>query len=189
MAENTEKRSRTREKLKNALISLCEEKAFYDITILEICQRAGVYRSTFYRYYDTKDEVLREIEREYIEDTRSLTPTLWTLHPGATDEDLARYRRELTADMEYHRAHRQLCRFLLSPAGDIFFYNQMLESISAHVRRNYQHYGRAQGRNPAYLIRFIAAGFISAVHEWLKKDDCSPREIADTLLTMMMKLQ
>ncbi len=189
MAENAEKRSRTREKLKTALISLCEEKAYYDITILEICQRAELYRSTFYRYYDTKDDMLREIEHEYIADTQSLTPTLWSLHAGATSEEMARYRKELTADMEYHREHKQLCRFLLSPAGDIYFYNQMLESISSHVRRNYQHYGRSQSRNPAYLMRFVAAGFISTVHEWLKKDDCSPKEIADTLLAMMMKLQ
>ena len=64
-----------------------------------------MYRSTFYRYYDTKDEVLRETEHEYIEATRGLTPTLWSIHAGASPEEMERYHRELTADMEYHREH------------------------------------------------------------------------------------
>ena len=99
MGENIIKRSRTKERLKTALISLCGKKAYYDITIQVICRQAGLYRSTFYRYYDTKDDMLREIEQEYIDDVRALTPNLWRLHPDSTAEEMEQYRQELTADL------------------------------------------------------------------------------------------
>lgn len=189
MAENTRKRSQTKEKLKSALIELCEEKSYYEITVWDICERAGLYRSTFYRYYDAKDDILREIEHEYIEDTQSLTPTIWTIRRDASEEEMEVYRKELTADMEYHRAHRQICKFLLSPGGDIYFYNKMVESIGQSMMKNIQQFGTSQGKNKEYLKILFATGFVSTIHEWLKKDDCSPREIADFLISMMIKLQ
>ena len=110
-----------------------------------------MYRSTFYRYYDTKDEVLREIEHEYIEAVRGLTPTLWSIHADASSEDMAQYSRELTADMEYHREHQAVCKFLLSPAGDLTFYRMMVESIGQYIKMNLQKYGTKDAKTMEYL--------------------------------------
>ena len=187
MGENIKKRSRTKERLKTALTSLCGKKAYYDITIQEICRQASLYRSTFYRYYDTKDDMLREIEQEYIDDVRALTPNLWRLHPDSTAEEMEQYRQELTADMQYHREHKALCRFLLSPAGDIYFYNKVISSISSQMYRKYQHYGRSLGERDEYQILYLAVGFISSIDRWLEKEDCSPEEFADILLSIMLK--
>lgn len=189
MTENAEKRSRTRTRLKNALIDLCSEKPYYDITIQDICSRADTYRSTFYRYYDAKDTMLREIEHEYIADTRKLTPTLWSVHADASPSELEAYRRELIADMEYHRAHKKISTFLLSPAGDIYFRNKLVESISSSGRKRYQTQSARPVKNMDYQLSFFAAGFIETIHEWLKKDDCSPGEIADFLLSMLLVLR
>ena len=182
---NQEKRDRTRAALKNALIELCDEKGYYDITIWDICNRAHAYRSTFYRYFDTKDEVLREIEREYLETTRSLTSAIHSFHPEASPEQMAAYLDELTADMEYHMKNEKLCRFLLSPAGDISFYQNMKESIAATSRRNIETVGFQDLENPEYRINFFAAGFIDTIHTWLEHKDRTPREIARFLLEML----
>ena len=42
----------------NALVDLMKEKDFDDIQINEICQKAGFNRSTFYRNYNSKMDVL-----------------------------------------------------------------------------------------------------------------------------------
>ena len=55
--------------------------------------------------------MLREIEREYLEKTRSLTPAIHHYHPDASPEEMKRYLKELTADMEYHLKNEKLCRF------------------------------------------------------------------------------
>ena len=43
-----------------ALILLLEKKEYSFITIKEICEKAGVNRSTFYLHYETMDDLLSE---------------------------------------------------------------------------------------------------------------------------------
>ena len=43
-----------------ALLLLLEKKEYDSITVKEICEKAGVNRSTFYKHYDTKDDLLVE---------------------------------------------------------------------------------------------------------------------------------
>ena len=190
MAENLEKRKRTKQKLTEALVDLCEEKSYYDITIWDICNRAQVYRSTFYRYYDTKDDLLREIEHEYLEKTRNLTVSLGQFRADASEEQMELFLKELTADMAYHRENAKLCRFLLSPAGDIYFHQKMIESVSTQVAKNLQAIrDRRAEENTYYLIHFFASGFISTIYEWLIRGDRSPEQIAGFLLEMMKRLR
>lgn len=186
---NQEKRDRTRATLKNALIELCDEKSYYDITIWDICNRAHAYRSTFYRYFDTKDDVLREIEHEYLETTRSLTSAIRGFHPEASQKQMSAYLDELTADMEYHMKNEKLCRFLLSPAGDIYFYQKMKESLATTARHNVEIVGHHDQQNLEYRINFFAAGFIETVHTWLEQKDRTPREIAKFLLGMLKQMR
>jgi len=186
---NQKKRDRTRATLKKALIELCDEKSYYDITIWDICNRAHAYRSTFYRYFDTKDDVLREIEHEYLETTRSLTSAIQSFHPDASAEQMAACLEELTADMEYHMKNEKLCRFLLSSAGDIYFHQKMRESIVTTARRNLETVGYRAQENLDYLINFFAAGFIDTVHTWLEHKDRTPRQIAKFLLDMLRQIR
>lgn len=187
--ENADKRMQTKRKLKEALIELCNEKVYYQITILDICNRAQLYRSTFYRYYETKDDLLREIEHEYIEDTRMITSSISGFHAGASAEQFEQYRRELVADMEYHRKHKKLCQFLLSPAGDLNFHNKMVDSISRSLKKNHEQFGTQSKINIDYTANFFANGFIATIHEWLKQDDRTAEEIADFFLLIMKQFQ
>ena len=43
-----------------ALLVLLEKKEYEFITVKEICEKAGVNRSTFYLHYETIDELLEE---------------------------------------------------------------------------------------------------------------------------------
>ncbi len=48
---------RTRDALATALIALMHDKGFDEISVQEICDRAGVSRSTFYTHFADKDEM------------------------------------------------------------------------------------------------------------------------------------
>ena len=61
---NRESNFLTREAIKEALYLLMQEKAFPDIRITEIIDRAGVSRSAFYHNYKTKEDVLLESMRD-----------------------------------------------------------------------------------------------------------------------------
>lgn len=49
---------RTRDALRDALISLLEERGWDDINIQDLCERANVGRSTFYLHFQNKEELL-----------------------------------------------------------------------------------------------------------------------------------
>ena len=43
-----------------ALLSLLETKPFAYITVSQVCEKAGVNRSTFYLHYENTDDLLKE---------------------------------------------------------------------------------------------------------------------------------
>ncbi|WP_019155236.1 TetR/AcrR family transcriptional regulator [Robertmurraya massiliosenegalensis] len=86
---------RSRKWIIDALLELMKEKAYDKITIKEITDKADLVRKTFYRNFDSKDDVLyeyinelmKQVEKEF-ENDQSLTPytmatkyfTFWSEH-------------------------------------------------------------------------------------------------------------
>ena len=81
MNKNESKYFNTAIKMDEALISLLEKKDFEYITIKEICDKAGVNRSTFYLHYENTRDLLEETTRYildkhfayYLVDTTGIT--------------------------------------------------------------------------------------------------------------------
>ena len=61
MAEDARVR-KTKQKLSAALVGLLQEKAFGEITPAQICEKAGINRSTFYRNYKNTTQLKNELE-------------------------------------------------------------------------------------------------------------------------------
>ena len=58
---NRESNRLTRESLEISLLQLLEKKELAKITISELVNRAGVSRASFYRNYNSKEEILEEL--------------------------------------------------------------------------------------------------------------------------------
>ena len=54
-------------RMDEAFLELLEEKDFAYITVKEICEKAGVNRSTFYLHYETVNDLLTESARYIID--------------------------------------------------------------------------------------------------------------------------
>ena len=65
MAEDARVR-KTKQKLSAALVALLQEKAFSDITPAQICEKAGINRSTFYRNYKNILQLKTEMENKIL---------------------------------------------------------------------------------------------------------------------------
>ncbi|MBY3618953.1 TetR/AcrR family transcriptional regulator [Acinetobacter sp. CUI P1] len=61
LLKNNRRTSKSRKELKNALIFLMEKKNFRTITITDIVTLADLNRGTFYKHYQTKEELLNEL--------------------------------------------------------------------------------------------------------------------------------
>lgn len=55
---------RTKAALNESLNKLIEAKDLSDITVKELCETAGINRTTFYVHYDNLDDFIREIEEQ-----------------------------------------------------------------------------------------------------------------------------
>lgn len=55
----------TKRLLKAALIELLKEQDIYHISIRELCERADVNRTTFYKYYGSQFDLLTDMEKGY----------------------------------------------------------------------------------------------------------------------------
>jgi AcrR family transcriptional regulator len=59
--------NKTKSAIKNALIALIREKNYPDITVSEITQRGNIGRSTLYKHYQSKADVLVDIHKDMLE--------------------------------------------------------------------------------------------------------------------------
>ena len=56
----------TKKMLKDALTEMLSEKDVYHISIRELCQRADVNRTTFYKYYGSQFDLLADMENDLL---------------------------------------------------------------------------------------------------------------------------
>lgn len=69
MGETNQRVAVTKRMVQEGLLRMLEKKPLEKINITELCQEAGVNRTTFYRYYELPKDVLMEMERDFFEET------------------------------------------------------------------------------------------------------------------------
>ena len=74
MNKNESKYFNTAVRMDEALIALLEKKEFSYITVKEICDTAGVNRSTFYLHYENTGDLLKETTAFVLDDFSSYFP-------------------------------------------------------------------------------------------------------------------
>lgn len=97
----------TRARLVDAAKKVFEDDGFLDARISDIAERAGLSHGAFYHYFDSKDEVFREVA-EMMDDRLSapLDSVILDPSPGAPPEQ--RIREALTRHLESYRAEARI---------------------------------------------------------------------------------
>ncbi|PEA56799.1 TetR family transcriptional regulator [Bacillus pseudomycoides] len=103
---------RTRQAIRDALISLIHEKSFDSITVQDIAEKAPVNRATFYSHYNDKYDLL----------DRSIEEMLTTLADILKPEKLDKSEFKLTLDTP----HPVFLSLFSHIAENAFFYQVML---------------------------------------------------------------
>jgi AcrR family transcriptional regulator len=57
----------TKRMLKDALTKMLKEKDIYHISVRELCERADVNRTTFYKYYGSQFDLLTDMENDLLD--------------------------------------------------------------------------------------------------------------------------
>ena len=110
---------RTRQKIKEAVIGLLNEQNYFDLTITEICQSAGIATGGFYFHYEKKADLIDEVLREH-------NAHFWSVLMAALD-----YRDPFSA--VYHASAALVHAFHDSP-GLVRCFNQLAMIDKSYVR-------------------------------------------------------
>ena len=70
----------TKESLQTALLQLMKVKNYEDITITELVKKSGVSRTAFYRHYNSKDDIVREMAHEFLNGLEERLSNKFLLH-------------------------------------------------------------------------------------------------------------
>ena len=177
MNKNESKYFNTAIKMDEALITLLEKKDFEYITIKEICDTAGVNRSTFYLHYENTSDLLKETTRYIIDkhlayyeiDKQRISLQFETCKREEllfiTDEYLTPY---LTFIKDNQRLFRvSIKQFNSLNMGEV--YGRMFEHIFNPILERFQ----VPEKERSYMMKFYLTGVFAIVME------CVPAALAE----------
>ncbi len=163
-------------KMDLALISLLKNKSFEYITVRELCETAGVNRSTFYLHYsnigDLLDETTRYLLNDFLSYFSNNTKTIAYNISSCERSDLIFIcDKYLVPYLTYIKENREVFSTAVSHMNSFGFekvYTKLFNNIFNPVldRFNYP----AEDRK--YVMIYYLNGLTAIIFEWLK-DDCS----------------
>ncbi|MEO2799266.1 TetR/AcrR family transcriptional regulator, partial [Flavonifractor plautii] len=159
---------RTRKLLADALLSLLEERPLSEISVVDICQRAMVHRTTFYAHFDDKLALLRyavdELQKYFEPVDPSLDP-----RTGPREYFMVLFHNALS----FLKSHRGM---FLTVQGAAEFY-VLDEIITDALKRKLSESAPAAGFDPELTARFYAGGLLALIRWWLSSGADVPDEV------------
>ncbi len=152
------KREKTRQRIIDAFMELAYTKGIDGVYVKDICQKAGINRSTFYEYYNYLDELIEEViiqqfdlvlSDEYKEDYQKTDTSILDF------ESVKHYIEAIT--------NNQLIDVLLK-SERVNRYFHMLVKHQVEVTLE----GMKQDDYSYYQAYFHNVGSLSIIFEWLK---------------------
>ena len=164
----------TAARMDEAFLELLEKKDFTYITVKEICEKAGVNRSTFYLHYETVSDLLAESARyiidQFVEAMPHDTAEFMSQIQTRPLEELYLITPEyLTPYLNYIKKHRRIFRTTLEQAS-VLGMNDAYLSLNRHVFIPILNRYHVPLPNKKYMMPFYINGIMGIVNEWLKEN-------------------
>lgn len=164
----------TAARMDEAFLELLEKKDFTYITVKEICEKAGVNRSTLYLHYETVSDLLAESARyiidQFVEAMPHDTAEFMSQIQTRPLEELYLITPEyLTPYLNYIKKHRRIFRTTLEQAS-VLGMNDAYLSLNRHVFIPILNRYHVPLPNQKYMMPFYINGIMGIVNEWLKEN-------------------
>ena len=154
----------TKRMLQEGLQRLLKTRDLDKITVAELCQEAGINRSTFYRHYSLSRDVLQEMQAEFVEEMRR---TLQDQQGGGS----------LVQVLTYLQKHTELVILLLRYNSDkewTELFRYIYQSICGTKVIGY-----LDGEDQKLFYTFLSGGTYFLLRQWLCAGvQKSPEEVA-----------
>ena len=188
MNKSESKYFNTAAKMDDAFLKLLEKKDFTYITVKEICETAGVNRSTFYLHYETVGDLLAEsvdrMNRQFTDYMKRDSESFIVKIKNCPKDELYLITPEyLTPYLKYIREHKRLFRTATENAAAL----RLEDSYSGLFRHVFtpilERFGVPEN-DRRYMMSFYIRGLMAIITEWLK-NDC--RDSDEQIISVMQK--
>lgn len=167
MTKTDRRIQRTRELLQKALIELISEREYDTIKIQDIIDRANVGRTTFYKHYNSKDELFMSCHEVMINEFH-----IGPFHPLSQEELLS---SEIPVEMTSAYRHLEHKRAQLYPVfqgkNSLLILRQIRDRSAREIEANLRvAFGEAKTMIPLdMLANYLAGAQIALMQWWLEK--------------------
>lgn len=174
-----------------ALLELLGKKDFSYITVKELCEAAGVNRSTFYLHYETMADLLSEsvshMTKQFLtymkQDSQAFVEKLRTC---PMDELYLVTPEYLTPYLSYIKENQRLFRTSIENAAALRLENSYAGLFRYVITPILDRYGVAE-RDRRYLMAFYLRGVMAIISEWLKSDCADSIEYIVNMIQQCVK--
>ncbi|OGO38158.1 MAG: hypothetical protein A2W35_15905 [Chloroflexi bacterium RBG_16_57_11] len=175
--------TRTKLAIRNALVSLIEEKGFDDLSVSEIAIKANINRGTFYLHYKDKFDLLEQTGAEVLQDLENIFRHAKSLRIAdfiSTDQPFP-----ITVELlEYVKENEALVRVLFGLGGGIAFRAKLRKVVENTLKLGFL--AGLKEENflvpREFLVSYLLHAHFGVVQSWLE-NGCkeSPQEMAQIL--------
>lgn len=157
------------QKMHIALFKLIDEKPFQNITVSEICNLAGVNRSTFYSHYQNTVELLQETHIKYMSDffknfdIKKEDISSLPVEDLVSDKFIIPYLKFIKENKKIHKIY--INNLSLFNTND--FYNLLLENLWIPACKKK---GITDKTIINYMSKYYLNGMTSIVNEWVNNN-------------------
>lgn len=167
MTKTDRRIERTHELLQKALMALLNERDYDTITIQDIVDRANVGRTTFYKHYNSKDELFMRCHEAMISEFH-ISP----LHPLSKEELLSsQIPSEITLAYDHLEERRARLYPIFQGKNSQLILRQIRDRSSREIEANLAAtFGEAKSIIPLdMLANYLAGAQIALMQWWLEK--------------------
>ena len=162
----------TAAKMDEAFLALLEKKDFAYITVKELCEAAGVNRSTFYLHYETLSDLLAEsaehMNRQFLDYmAQDAEAFIMKLRSCPLNELYLVTPEYLNPYLSYIKEHRRLFRTAIEHPQTLGLsraYDSMCRYVFTPILERY----RVPESDRSYLMSFYIHGLMAIITEWLE---------------------
>lgn len=168
--KNTDMRiTKTKTALAEALLELLDKRPFEDIKVVDICERAYVHRTTFYKHFEDKYQLLDYVIDEIINELAASLDTI----EGETSPEVF-FASLLKNIIEYVHLRRHKFRLVIKNNAYGSFMQTMQRAIYEHILK-YLHELEKRGYDfsvpPEIIASYRSGGLISTAYFFLSRNN------------------
>ena len=164
--------TRSRAALRRALVELMEESGLENVTVNDLCVRAGLTRATFYNHFADKDALLEAFEQEVLDDLTSFERRIGDYGMGNIMAHIVRKKPlPFLVDLfDYLRTQGDFLHAVLGIGGDVRFAPRLRDSLCTQLVESVLHAQYRDNPTPfvGYYVAFFASAYLGVIMRWIE---------------------